>query len=208
MKSGVAITLAVCSALYYAVTLVSGLEKRSIEEESTLPLTGDDLRDVANKLDIFNAVVTRIENTFPEQFKRSGNGGCAGFTGCAQLAAGQNALRNFMHSNRASLFTGASGPGKRKRSIVDSSTLPLTGDDLRLLAEEVDLVNAVISEMAAKYPEQFKRNGNGGCAGFTGCAQLAAGQSALQAMIHSGRASLFGSGGPGRRRRSTDEVLH
>lgn len=90
---------------------------------------------------------------FIHRFKRDG-GGCADFVGCSQLAAGQSALRNYIHSNRKSLFTGASGPGKRKRSVDERTALPITGDDFRLLAAEVDLINTIIGEMASKYPEQ------------------------------------------------------
>ncbi|XP_072034658.1 uncharacterized protein [Amphiura filiformis] len=205
MRTSLAITIAVCSALYYAVTLVSGLEKRSyIDNEVSLPLTGDDLRILADKVDLYNALIGHIENTFPEQIKRGG--GCRGFSACAQLAIGQDAFRNMMHNNRASIFTSARGPGRRKRSIDEQQVLPMSGDDFRLLAEEVELYNEILGQIASTHSKQFKRGTEKGCAGFSGCAQLAAGQSALQAMIHGNRASLFGSGGPGKRKRSTDEA--
>ena len=65
------------------------------------------------------------------------------------------------------------------------------------------IYQSLLQQMQIFY--RFKRGGGKGCAGFTGCAQLEAGQSALQAMIHANRASLFGSGGPGKRKRSAEQ---
>ena len=87
------------------------------------------------------------------RFKRGG--GCRGFSACAQLAIGQDAFRNMMHNNRASIFTSARGPGRRKRSIEDErEVLPMSGDEFRLLADEVELFNDVLGQVASTNSKQ------------------------------------------------------
>ena len=87
------------------------------------------------------------------RYKRGG-GGCWYFGGCAQLVIGQNAVRNMIHNNRASVFSSPYGPGRRKRSVSSGDVLPMSSNDFRLLADDVELYKDILGQITTANSKQ------------------------------------------------------
>ncbi|XP_038075807.1 uncharacterized protein LOC119743440 [Patiria miniata] len=113
MKPTVALTLAVLCTFY---TIATAASLARAEADLMFPLTGDDLRELADKVDAYNEILLMFSGSseFQSMLKRS-TPGCKLFSGCAQLKVGQDALSRVLADSNSRF--GSGGPGKRRRSV-------------------------------------------------------------------------------------------
>ncbi|XP_033645952.1 uncharacterized protein LOC117305237 isoform X2 [Asterias rubens] len=106
MKPTTVLTLAVFCTLYTIITAAS-----ISRDDDMFDVTGDDLRQLAKKVDTYAR-----NNEIQSLLKRNGESrGCSGFGGCGVLTIGHNAAMRMLAESNSPF--GASGPGKRRRSV-------------------------------------------------------------------------------------------
>ncbi|XP_022082896.1 uncharacterized protein LOC110975074 [Acanthaster planci] len=114
MKPTAVLTLAVFCT-FYTIATAASLSRG--EADTVFPLKGDELRDLADKVDAYNQIVHTFSRSseFQSMLKRSSSGCAEYFGGCAQLKLGQDALSRMLADSNSRF--GSGGPGKRRRSV-------------------------------------------------------------------------------------------